>query len=82
MSNLPYVWERIESGDKVRFFQDYYGRQWIELRRGWVIPRRIRVALTPAEILEIKSGLAHRRRDAGRKRSAGASALQRLLGLG
>ena len=65
MSNLAFVMERLKQGDKIRFFQDYFGKQWIELSRGWLLERKVRVALPDDQILYLKSLLRQRRRANG-----------------
>jgi hypothetical protein len=32
---LDFALRRVQLGDSARFFQDFYGRQWAELQRGW-----------------------------------------------
>jgi hypothetical protein len=61
MHDLSFVKKRIAAGDHARFFQDYYGEQWIELRRGWIFRRKVRVRLTPEEIAQAKVALRTRR---------------------
>ena len=62
MSDLSFVFQRVELGDRIKFFHDFYGRQWIELSRGWLLKRRTRVYLAAEEILEVKKALERRRR--------------------
>ena len=62
MSDLPSVFERVESGDKVRFFQNFYGRQWIEVTRGWLLKRKTRVYLADDKIMQVKRALEGCRR--------------------
>jgi hypothetical protein len=62
MSNLAFVMERLQRGDKVRFLQDYYGGQHVELSRGWLLERKIRVPLSDEQIALVKAAL-HSRRD-------------------
>lgn len=59
---LAMVWSRIEAGDRVRFIHDYFGGHWVEFKPRWFFARRTRVALSAAQILEIKNRL-----DAGSK---------------
>jgi hypothetical protein len=61
MGNLAFALRRVQSGDKVWFFHDFYGRQWVELRRAWFWPRT-RIHLRADEILQVKSALDGRRR--------------------
>jgi hypothetical protein len=57
MSNLAFVMERLQRGDRVRFLQDYYGGQHVELCRGWLIERKIRVPLSDEQIAQVKAVL-------------------------
>ena len=66
MRDLSFVKESISAGDHARFFLDYYGQQWVELRRGWIFRRKTRVRLSPDEIAQAKAALRarHHRKDA------------------
>ena len=61
MIDLNYVLKRIEAGAKVRFYEDFYGKQWIEIQRAWLLGRRKRVQLPNEQIIEVKSALRRRR---------------------
>lgn len=61
MQDLSFVKQRIAAGDHTRFSHDYYGQQWIELRRGWIFKRKTRVRLLPEEIMQAKAALRARR---------------------
>lgn len=61
MSDLAYVMQRIDAGDRVRCFEDFYGRQWIELRRGWLLPRKARYDLTNDQMMSVRRALSLRR---------------------
>jgi hypothetical protein len=63
MSNLAFVMERLQRGDKVRFLQDYYGGQHVELSRGWLFERKIRVPLSDEQIAQVKAVLHSRRHE-------------------
>ncbi len=54
---LKHVLDRIERGDQVRFYHDYYGEQGVELASGRILRRRKKVALTPAQMQEVKDVL-------------------------
>ena len=54
--------QRIDAGDKVRFFEDFYGKQWVEVKRGWMFFRKKRIYLRNDQIAEIKTALVRRRR--------------------
>jgi len=51
MHDLLFVKQRIAAGDQARFFHDYFGQQWIELKRGRIFKRKSRVRLLPDEII-------------------------------
>lgn len=61
MSDLAHVMQRIDAGDKVRCYEDFYGRQWIELRRGWLLPRKVRYDLTNDQMMAVREALSLRR---------------------
>lgn len=61
MRDLEFALKRVRSGDKVRFHHDFYGRQWVELKRAWFWPST-RVRLTAGEIVQLKAALDARRR--------------------
>jgi hypothetical protein len=60
MSDMAFVLRRLESGDRIRFVQGYYGQQWIELSRGWLLRRKTRITLPPDQIMQIKRALEQR----------------------
>ena len=62
MSDVGTVLKRIETGDRVRFFEDYYGRQWIEIRRPWLLWPKTRLNLRNDQVVEIKTALRRRAR--------------------
>lgn len=59
--NCAFVLERIADGDRVRFFQDYYGVQYAELVPKWRFWRKTRVRLGSDELVELKTRLKARR---------------------
>ena len=61
MHDLDFVRQRVAAGDKVRFFEDFYGKQWVVVKRGWLFSRR-RIYLKNDEIFEVKTALRQRRR--------------------
>jgi hypothetical protein len=61
MHDLLFVKQRIAAGDQARFFHDYFGQQWIELKRGRIFKRKSRVRLLPDEIIQAKAALRARR---------------------
>jgi hypothetical protein len=63
MSAVNDVVARVEAGERIRFCQDFYGRQWVELTRGWLLRRRRRIMLSAQDIMLIKSALGRRKPD-------------------
>ncbi len=66
MSYLIQVIKRIHAGDAVMFRQDYYGSNYISIKRRW-LPRlpwwpRTWVRLSSQEAYEVKEALDKRRR--------------------
>lgn len=59
--NCAFVLMRVARGDRVRFFQDFYGVQYAELLPKWMFWRRTRVRLDPAELSRLKVQLKARR---------------------
>lgn len=62
MSDLKSIVKRIESGDKVRVYQDFYGQQWLHLSRGWQIWRRKRIKVHSQDMEEVHAALRRRRK--------------------
>ena len=58
---MPQIKKRLEAGDRIRFFQDYYGSQWVELRNAWLFWHRKKIKLSAEEIFELKTMLRSRR---------------------
>jgi hypothetical protein len=56
------VIKRIDAGENAKFFIDYYGRQWVELRGRVLFWRRERIELAGAQIEEIKRHVRARRK--------------------
>jgi hypothetical protein len=61
MADLAFVMQRVDEGDKVQIFQDFYGRQWLELSRGWLLKRKTRVQLKADEMMKVRAVLDSRR---------------------
>ncbi len=57
------VIKRIDAGEKPKFYIDFYGRQWVELRGRVLFWRRERIELASAQIEEIKKHVRARRRE-------------------
>ena len=55
-----HVLDRIAAGDRVRFFTDFYGVQYIELVPKWQFWRKKRIRLNASEAEQIKSQLKMR----------------------
>ena len=60
MSNLPKVLKRIDAGWTIRFRQDYYGVQQVEMSWGWLRWPSTRVKLASDEIATVRAALAKR----------------------
>ena len=63
MSDVGMVLKHVEAGYRVRFFEDYYGKQWIEIRRPWLPWPKTRLNLRNDEVVEVKAALRRRARD-------------------
>lgn len=64
MSGFEIAKSRIEAGHKVRFYQDYYGRQSVKISGGWMFWRSRRIFLQTEEAVALKQVLNKRRRAA------------------
>ena len=64
MSELAFVQRRLRIGDKVQFRRDYFGQQWVVLRRWWFLWPKTRVRLTYEEISDLKSSMSKTQRGA------------------
>lgn len=51
------ILNRVAAGDRVRFFTDYYGVQYVELVPRWQFWRKKRIRLDPSEAEILKSKL-------------------------
>ena len=58
--DLAFIQSRIASGDRVRFYHDFYGGNWIELTPRWQFWRKKRMQLGPVEVTQLKSILRER----------------------
>lgn len=61
MRGLDLALRRLEAGHKLRFYQDYHGRQWFKIHGGWSFWRNARINLRNEKMLELKRILADRR---------------------
>lgn len=57
MNSIDEIIERARQGYKIRFYQGYYGNNWVEVKGGWLLPSKTRYDLTAEEVLELKRGL-------------------------
>lgn len=64
MSGFETAKSSIEAGHKVRFYQDYYGRQSVKIEGGWMFWRSRRIFLQNEEVLALKQILLKRRKTA------------------
>ena len=62
MSGFEQAKRSIAAGDRLRFYQDFYGRQWVRVVGGWRIWRNRRIRLDNREVIALKELLAQRRR--------------------
>ena len=61
MSDFGMAKLRIEQGHRVRFYQDFYGRQWVKVQGGLRFWRSGRIYLRNEEVISLKKQIAHRR---------------------
>ena len=61
MQQISLIKKRLEAGDRIWFYQDYYGRQWVELRSIWQFWRKTKIVLGPEQVFEVKSMLRKRK---------------------
>jgi hypothetical protein len=61
MSPLPRILQRIEAGDRVKAYQDFYGGKRIVVMRRWMPLWRLKAKLSPDEWQTVRSALAKRR---------------------
>ncbi len=54
------ILDRVAAGDRVRFFTDFYGVQYVELVPRWQFWRKKRIRLDPNEAVFLKSKLKMR----------------------
>ena len=60
MSDLKTIIQRIEAGDDARFFIDYYGSHWVELKNFMLIPFKRRHRLSPSDAMHLRDFIARR----------------------
>lgn len=60
MSDLNTIRQRIEAGDVARFYLDFYGSHWVELKSSMLIPFKRRFRLSPTEAMELRELIARR----------------------
>ena len=65
MSGLELAKKRVEAGHRLRFYQDYYGRQWVQARGGWRFWLSRKIYLHNEEVIELKEFIGRRRRRDG-----------------
>ena len=64
MTNFDLALRRIEQGHKLKFFQDYYGRQWVKVSGGAMFWRSRSISLKNEEVVSLKNAMARRRASA------------------
>lgn len=57
-----FVRKRIARGDRIRFLQDFYGGQFVELTPRWQFWRKMRLRLDAREVALLKSEIKDRPR--------------------
>ena len=62
MSGFELARRRIEQGHRLRFYQDFYGRQWVKVQGGCWFWRSAKIYLANDEVIALKDLLARRRR--------------------
>jgi hypothetical protein len=61
MTNFDLAMRRIEQGHRVRFYQDFYGRQWMKVSGGAMFWRTRQISLRNEEVVSLKNAIARRR---------------------
>ncbi len=64
MSGFELAKKRAEAGHRMRFYQDFYGRQWVKVQGGWRFWRSGKIYLTNDEVVALKGLIARMRRRA------------------
>ena len=59
-SHVVEVLSLISDGAKVRFVQDYYGGEWVELTTGWILKTTTRHKLHPEDVRTVRSAVRAR----------------------
>lgn len=62
MSGFEKAVRRAEAGYRLRFYQDFYGRQWVTVQGGWRFWRSGKIYLDNDEVAELKRIIARRRK--------------------
>ena len=63
MSGFELARKRAEAGHRLRFYRDFYGRQWVLIRGGWCFWRVDRIFLDNHEVVVLKQIISRRQRD-------------------
>lgn len=61
MTTIDSILSRIKKSGRIRFFQGYYGNQWVEVKSGWLLAKKTRFELTADEVYALKSALKQTR---------------------
>ena len=61
MNNFELAMRRIEQGHRVRFYQDFYGRQWVKVNGGVFFWRTRSIPLRNEQVVELKRVIARKR---------------------
>lgn len=63
MSGFELATKRVEQGCRLRFYQDFYGRQWVKARGDWrTLWMARRIYLSNQEIVALKRYIAQLRK--------------------
>jgi hypothetical protein len=83
MTALDRAKRRVEAGRRMRFYQDFYGQQWVRVSGNWTrLWVSEKIHLSNHEITTLKSFMAQRRRSGlGRDASMHKLILASVLGL-
>lgn len=58
--DLNYVQSKVSAGKTIKFYRDFYGKHYVEIRTAWIW--RVRISLPDHEIVQVKDALHQRRR--------------------
>lgn len=62
MTGFELAKRRVEAGYRLRFYQDFYGKQWVKVTGSWLFWRNKKIYLDNQEIVAFKKFIAQRRK--------------------